>query len=372
MKFSVMQNNLEQGLQKIIGAVSTRAPIPSISNVFISLKDNVLNMTATDLEITITSYVELIEFEGSGEVLIQAKRLQEIVSALPNVQLNFDVQSGFRVQLNVENLGVFHLPGGDPVNFPDTPSVEPKVSYRIPADRLRRMISKTIFAVSKDEMRAVLTGILFQVRPGELRLVATDGYRLSKISHSDINIEGEIHDDIIPMKALNILYKNTEDSEEIEVILSDRRAAFITEKQKLITRLIDGSYPKYENIIPRNNPNELSFLLSDFMPALKRAAVFATPPSFQVKLKLEATKAVIESEDYDYGGSALVEVPVEYNGEPMEMGYNANFLNESLRQIDTERAVITLLSANDAALITPENQRENEDFLMLLMPIRLR
>jgi len=372
MKFSFTQSAISRGLQRVIGAVSSKVPMPSLSNVHLKLDGQMLSMTSTDLEVTITATVDLIDSEGQGGALVHAKRFQEIVNALPDIPLEMEIQEPFKVFLRGEGLGIYQLPGGDPIDFPDLPKVDPKVSIKIPCETLKRMISKTIFAVSKDEMRPVLTGILLQIRPGELRFVSTDGHRLSKISREDGSQNIDARDDIIPMKALNVLLKNLGDDEDVEINLSETRASFTSPGQRLITRLIDGHYPKYESVIPKDNPNKLILRLSDFMSTLRRVSIFSSSISHQIKLSIDSNKVKIEAEDPEYGGRAQEELAVDYEGDPLDIAYNAVYLSESLRQIDTDEAVVSLLNANDAAIIKPIIQKEGEDFLMLLMPIRLR
>jgi len=361
-----------KSIQQVIGAVSPRMPMPALSNFQLKLDGQKLTITATDLEVTISSTVELIEASGSGGVLIQAKRFHDLIRELPETPLEIEVLEPFKVKLRGEGVGQYDLPGEDPIDFPELPTVEGSSSFVMDTEVFRRIVGKTIFAVSKDEMRPVLTGILFQLRSGELRVVATDGHRLSRVLRQDVNYNGETRDEIIPMKALNLLSRNLADRDQITVALAETRASFTATGQRLITRLIDGHYPKYENVIPKDNPNKMRIRLSEFTSGLRRVQIFASQITRQVKLTMAPTTGSLEAEDPEYGGRGREEVSMDYEGEPLEIAYNATYLMDAIRQIDTEEAYFELASSNDAAIIRPTTQQENEDFLMLLMPIRLR
>lgn len=372
MKFTFTPSSMLKSLQQVGGAVSTKVAIPSLANFHLKLEGRSLRMTATDLEVTISSTIDLLEAEGSGGILVPAKRFQDLIRELPDLPVEIEVQEPFKVMLKVEGIGLYNLPGDDPLNFPELPVVDARLSFRMPTEQFKRMIGKTLFAVSNDDMRPVLTGILFQMRGGEMRMVATDGHRLSRVTRQGINFSGDPRDDIIPMKALSLLQRSLEDDDEIEVGLAETRASFTTSGQQLITRLIDGHYPKYESVIPSANPNHLRVKLTDFMSSVRRVSIFSSHISRQIKLSIGPGKTEVEAEDPENGGRGHEEFAVDYQGEPLEIAYNASYLMDALRQIDTEDASLELGGANDAAVIHPTSQVANEDFVMLLMPIRLR
>ncbi|MBM3328934.1 MAG: DNA polymerase III subunit beta [Calditrichaeota bacterium] len=372
MRFSFSQSVISRGLQKVMGAVSSKVPIPSLSNVHLRIEDHKLHITATDLEVTVTASVELVESDGTGAVLVQAKRLQELINALPDMVLEMEVTDNFKVSLKGEGLGHYQIPGGNPLDFPELPTVDAGLNLKMSGTTLKRMVGKTIFAVSKDDMRPVLTGLLLQVKGSEVRMVATDGHRLSKISRFDANITGEPRDEVIPMKALNLLTRSLDDDDEVSIGLAQTRAVFHTDGQRLITRLIDGNYPKYEQVIPTSQPSQLRIRTGEWMSAVRRTSIFASSISHQVKLDIKAGELKIEASDPEYGGHAEEHVPCNFVGEDLEIAYNSQYLSDCLRQIDTEDTEVGLSNSNDAAIIKPTHQATDEEFLMLLMPIRLR
>jgi len=372
MKFTFTQASIHRSLQRVMGAVPVRMPMPSLGNIFFKLKDGKLDITATDLEITITSMVDIIESEGDGSVLIQAKRLHDLVSKLPDVPLEIEVLEGRKVTLKCEGIGTYTLPGGDPMDFTELPAVDAQVIFKISGEFLKRLISKTVFAVSRDDMRPILTGIVMQIRSNELRIVATDGHRLSRITRRGIEYSGDPRDVVIPMKALNLLTRSLDDADVPEIGLAETRAYFSTDDQKLITRLIDGHYPKYESVIPDDNPYKMTVNADEFMATVGRISIFANQISHQVKIAVSDSDMILETEDPELGGRGEEKIAINYEGSPVEIAYNSNYLNDVLRQIDTEEVIFRLKSSNDAAVVTATSQQENEDHLMLLMPIRLR
>lgn len=372
MRFTFTKDSIVDSLQLVMGAVPTKMPMPVLGNLYLKLDGNSLQITATDLEITVTATTEVIESEGSGSILIQAKRFQELIRKLPDSPLEIEVQEPLKILLKCEGVGVYTLPGGDTMDFPELPMVEPQISFQVSGENLKRMISKTVFAVSHDEMRPILTGILMQIRSNEMRVVATDGHRLSRIIKSGIDFSGEPRDIVIPMKALNLLLRGLDDADNPEIGISETRAYFATDNQRLTTRLIDGHYPKYESVIPDNNPHTLTVNSDEIMAAVERVSIFASQISKQVKLFIEAAEVTLETEDPEMGGRGEEKLTASYEGTPFEIAYNSNYLLDVLRQIDTEEVVFTLNSSNDAAVIRATTQQDNEDFLMLLMPIRLK
>lgn len=371
MKFTFTQSSMAKGLQKVMGAVSNKAPIPSLSNLHLMLDSTSLKMTGTDLDLTIIADIEVAEINGTGGVLVNAKRFQEIIRELPDVALEMTVQEG-NVMLSGTGVGNYSIPAGNVSDYPDIPHVDPQFSFDITADVLRRMVSKTIFAVSHDEMRPILTGLLIQLRPDELRLVATDGHRLSRIIRRDISYQGEARDVTIPMKALNQLMKNLSDDDQPVIGIAQSRASFKTATQTLITRLIDGNYPKYEGVIPISNPGRLLVGIDEFMSAVKRVSIFSSQLSRQIKFKISETMMEITADDPESGARGEETISCEYTGEPLQIAYNATYLMDILRQVDTEEVIMELATSNDGAIIKPTVQKDAEDFIMLLMPIRLR
>ncbi len=371
MKFSFSQSSISKALKKVAGAISPRVPVASLSNLYLKLEGNTLEITGTDLEVTINCRLDLIESEGSGGVLVPAKRFQELINELPDTQLEMELLESGNIKLRGEGLGEYTLPGGNPIEFPELRPVEAKMSFELPSEDIKRMVSKTIFAVSHDDMRPVLTGLLMQIRPGNLKMVATDGHRLSYFNRLNVEYQGEPKDVIIPMRALNLLIRNLSDDENPRIALAESRASFTSGDQELITRLIDGNYPRYESVIPEENSNRLLVQTAELMSAVRRVSIFASQLSRQIKLTIEGGEMKLESEDFEQGGQAVETMSVDYTGDPLTIAYNASYLMDVLKQLDTEDGLFELGSSDDAALITPTSQAENEEFRMLLMPIRL-
>jgi DNA polymerase-3 subunit beta len=236
---------------------------------------------------------------------------------------------------------------------------------------LSRMFSRTIFAVSTEELRPALMGVFMQIMSDELRMVATDGHRLSKIVDKGFRYDGSPVRMIIPPKAVQIALKNMDEEGSTKLIIEDNGLCFIFDKTVLYTRLVEGEYPDYERVIPRDNDKVVTVNKNLLVSSVKRVSLFSSALTHQIRFSLSQGKMAVCSEDVDIGGEAREELSVEYTDEEMEIGYNAQYAMDIIRHIDTDEVQLHLKSPVHAALVTPVQQREEEALLMLLMPIKL-
>jgi DNA polymerase-3 subunit beta len=384
MKFVVTKNDLFQCLQRIIGVVPVKTTIPVLTNILFELEGQQLRLTGTDLEVSIITYLN-VRGEQDGTAAFPAKRLFDIIRELPDLPLTLETDKSNRLLLATDK-GTYKLAGESSDEYPHIAS-EPFVSQiNYPTSRFLRMIDKTIFAVSTDELRTTLMGVLLELRPHELRLVATDGHRLAKITDTSytmpaatedkpnalfVKTESGVMQAIMPTKALQLLTRNAEQSEQIEVAISENHLTFRLGTTTIYSKLINGQFPNYERVIPMDN--ELSMVIDrDLLAAsVRRAAIFANQISHQIRWSLEPGKITISAEDVQVGGEARETLATQYEGKAMDIGYNAQYVLELLRHVDSEEVVIKLKDPGSAAIVEPVQQKEGETHMMLLMPIRL-
>jgi len=233
------------------------------------------------------------------------------------------------------------------------------------------MINKVMFAVSRDELRPQLTGVYMKVMPNELRLVTTDGHRLVKIMQKHGGFKGEGHECIIPAKAMNTVARMCEREGEVQVFLGDNQIGFRCGPTTLITKLIEGRYPNYEAVIPPENKSLLTVDLDQLQAAVRRAAIVSNEISRQIRLKLRNDHMQILVEDIEQGNEGQETVPCTFTGEPMDIGYNAGYVLDILKQVDTGEVVFELGTPTSAGIVKPTEQEKDEDLLMLIMPVRL-
>lgn len=370
MKFSIVQKDLLDGLQKVSGVVPSKSPTPVLENILFELEGKSLKITGTDLEVSVTTEVTPKTVEKTGSVAVPARVLTEMMRSLPDIPIAFELDDNNRIGITTDR-GFYKVAGISKENYPEIPSLGEDHTIKMDNQKLRRMLSKTIFAVSSDELRPALMGVFIQLLEDEFRMVATDGHRLSKILDKNFPpVESSIKM-IVPPKAVQIALKQMDAEGFTQLRMDDRGLSLSFGKTTLFTRLVEGQYPDYERVIPRDNEKKLVVNKSLLMSTVKRVSLFSSQLTHQIRFSLEPGKLSVMSEDVDMGGEAREELSVEYQEDAMDIGYNAQYLMDILKEVDTEDVVFSLKSPINAALISPAQQEENEDFLMLIMPIKL-
>ncbi|MBN2088422.1 DNA polymerase III subunit beta [candidate division KSB1 bacterium] len=374
MHFIVNKTVFLNALQKVIGVIPSKTSIPILSNILLELNENILRITGTDLEISISTEI-MVQPVESGALTIPAKLIVDIVRELPDIPLEINSDEKDNITLKTEK-GVYRLAGESRDEFPNIIVDENEGEVSFNSKQLSRMINKTIFAVTTDELRTTLMGVYFQIFEHELRLVATDGHRLSKIINQNFQSPGFEKSIILPTKSLSLLLKNFEDipqkeGQDIKIIIGENHATFKWEGTSIYTKLIEGKYPKYESVIPLDNDLKLTVDKESLFSSTKRVSIFSNSITHQVRFIINANQMDVRSEDIEFGGEAVESIPVEFSGESFEIGYNAVYILDIIKNIDTKDVIFLLKSPKNAALIHPGEQLKGENLQMLLMPIRL-
>jgi DNA polymerase III subunit beta len=370
MKFSILQETLFQCLQKVSGVVPAKSATPVLENIFFELDEKVLKITGTDLEVTVTTQTEPDRIDRTGAVALPARVMIETIRSLPNIPIQFDVDKNHKVKMTTEQ-GFYQVSGISKDNFPDIPKVSSNAYFEFDYAKLHRMFSKTLFAVSADELRPALMGVFVQILPGEFRMVATDGHRLSKIVDSSFKTKQKQISMIVPPKAVQLVLKNLSGEGKAGMTVEEKLLCFTFANTTLFTRLVEGQYPDYERVIPSDNKFMLTVDKNLLSSTVKRVALFSNAFTHQVRFSVGKDELKVLSEDQDIGGEAKEELKAAYSDEPMEIGYNAMYVMDILKQVDTESVSFLLKSPMSAALVKPVEQLPDEEFEMLLMPIKL-
>ncbi len=371
MRFTVPQKEFLAHLQKLIAVVPSKTTHPMLNNILFHVDANEARLTATDLEVSFTTRMKIEGGEGE-DLAIQAKRLMEIVRELDERPITLQTdRNGKQVEIQ-SGQALFHIPCESAETFPSLPGIEVSAELEMPLERLRSHIERLGFAVSNDDLRPVLTGILFEFREEALNLVATDGHRLVRIQDHQLAGQTRLGSVIIPVKALNLVSRGLEGSEApVKLSLAQNHLVFSQGGAQIYTTLISGRYPAYEGVIPQQNENIMQGTRSILHRAVKQAANCANNVTHQINFGVSEGKLVITAEDNEFGSRARNEVDVDYAGETLDIAFNATYLDQMLRHLDTEQVVFKFGTAERAALLLPEINREAEDLLMLLMPVRL-
>lgn len=370
MNFTVSKKEFFDALQKVIGVVPPKTTISILTCILLDLRSGKLSLTGTDLEISITTTLDVNSSE-EGSVAIPAKILVEIVRELPDVPLNIFSDADNKVTIKTEK-GEYKLSTQPKEDFPQISVEEGELSFQMDSGLLGRMAEQTMFAVSADELRPALTGINMELLPGEIRFVATDGHRLAKITVSNGMIADDVRRNlIIPTKTLHLLLRNFEDDANVGLQIGEDHIVFTLDRAVVYSKLISGTYPNYERVLPKDNELRLQINRELLISSLRRVSIFSSSLTHQVRLMVAAEEVTVRSEDIEFGAEAKEVIPASFNGEWLQIGYNSNYLMDVLRHLDGEEVVFELKDATSAAILKPVERREGEEVLMLLMPIRI-
>ncbi len=371
MKFLVSTSALQDQLKQIDGVIGSNTVLPILEDFLFRVNKKELTLFSTDLETSMITNLE-VDSEDEGEFAIPAKMLTDTLKNLPDQPLTFDInEDNQSIEITSEH-GKYKLAGESGEDFPKIPEPEQTSSITLEAQALKKAITSTVFAVGTDELRPAMTGVLFELNKDNVTFVATDAHRLVRYKRSDLNVD-QPQSLIIPKKALTLL-KNTlpNDDTEVEMQFNQSNAFFTFGNMKLICRLIDAQYPDYNAVIPEENPHTLTVNRTDLLNSLKRVAIFANKSTYLIRLKIEGSELTISAEDVEFSNQAQERLTCQYEGEDMEIGFNAKFLIEMLSGLKTEEVIIKLSSPTKAGVLLPtEHEDENEDILMIIMPVML-
>jgi DNA polymerase-3 subunit beta len=370
MKFKVSSSSLLKQLIGINGVIASNPIIPILENFLFEINNGRLSVTASDLQTSMITELD-VESNGNGSIAMPARILLDTLKNLPEQPVTFSIdEETYTIEISSEN-GRYKLAGENAVDFPKIPEVSADNSVQLPADIVLKAVTNTIFATSNDELRPAMTGVLFQLNSANSTFVASDGHRLIRYRRADVT-SGASTSIIIPRKALNLLKSSLpSDSTTVTMNFNQSNAFFSFNNNRMVCRLIDERFPDYENAIPLNNPNVLTIERQELLNSLKRISIYANKTTHQVRLKISANELQISAEDLDFSNEASETLTCEYEGTPMEIGFNAKFLIEMLNNLDSNVISIELSAPNRAGLILPKKKDSNEDILMLVMPVML-
>jgi DNA polymerase III subunit beta len=370
MKFSVSCTELVKNLSNINGVVGPNPLVPILENFLFELDKTELTVTASDMQTVMVTEI-LVDSADKVSVAVPAKMLMETLKSLPEqpIEVNIDADT-FGVEI-ISNNGRYKISGENPMDFPRAPEVNKNFNMEMDSHILAAAINNSVFATSTDDLRPAMTGVYVNFSEEDATFVATDGHRLIRYKRTDLK-SASASTLILPRKALNLVKSSLPSaSVNVNVEFSNSNAFFSFGNIKLICRLIDERYPDYENVIPKANPNKMTLDRTTFLSSLKRVAVFANKTTHQIRLKISATELHISAEDLDYSNEAAEKIACEYVGEDMEIGFNAKFLVEMLNNLDSAVVTMELSQPNRAGLLIPSEKDDNEDILMLVMPVML-
>ena len=369
MKFTVSSAELLKKLQVAGGAIGNNPVLPILEDFLFTISGGKLTITASDLDISITTSLE-IDSDTDGEVAIPARLLLDTLKSLPEQPVTFQINPDtYAVELTSQ-MGKYKLAGENGADFPETPQADGVDEVTMTGMEFHHVITHTIFATGNDEMRLAMMGVYCLIDPDSLTFVATDAHKLVRyqLSHSGQDGSASM---ILTKKCLNLLKGIVNDNDTVRMTYNKSNAFFDTGEVRMSARLIDARYPDYNAVIPTNNPNNLTVSRRDFLQSVKRTALYANKTTNQILLEISEGSLTVTAQDLDFANEAKEQLTCAYDGEPMTIGFNARYLVEMLTVLESDEVRMELSTPHRAGLLLPGEPIEGVDILMLVMPVML-
>ena len=369
MKFIVSASSLLKHLQQISGVISNNTVLPILEDFLFEVENKKLIIVATDLETVMRVQME-VDSKENGRVCIPSKILIDSLKNISDQPLTFNIDDNFAVEIRSDN-GKYKVMGENPDNFPKEPSSDDTTAFTMPSTALVTAINKTLFAVSNDDLRPAMTGVFFELAENSIQFVATDAHRLIRYKRTDIACP-KTESFIVPKKPLNLLKNVLPDNEDELTLSYNNNHLFVSHgTTQLICRLIDARFPDYKVVIPTDNPYKLIVGKNDFQGALRRVSVFSNKSTNQVALSISGSELQLAAQDVDFSFEGNERMNCQYDGEDLQIAFNARFLIEMLNAAETSDIKVELATSTKAGIIKPTESDANEEILMLVMPLML-
>ena len=371
MKFIVSSTGLFSHLQAISRVINSKNSLPILDCFLLEMTDGTLSITASDSETTLTTSIETNDYDCDGRFAVNSKTILDALKEIPEQPLSFEVNENMEIIVKYQN-GKYSLMGQNADEYPQAPNLGSNaVHVTLGAPVLMNGINRSLFATADDELRPVMNGVYFDITTEDITFVASDGHKL--VRNKTFKARGnEKAAFILPKKPATLL-KNLLPKEmgDVQIDFDDRNAMFTLENYTMTCRLIEGRYPNYNSVIPQNNPHKAIIDRSAFVSGLKRVSVFSSAASSLIKLRMDMNSMQISGQDIDFSTSAEESMMCQYEGNPMSIGFKSTFLIDILNNISSQEVVLELADPSRAGVIVPVEQSEDEDLLMLLMPMML-
>lgn len=369
MKFIASSSQLLKQLQSVSGIINNNNALTILDNFLFELDGNKLKISASDLESIMSTELEVQSDEG-GSIAVSARLLLDVLKTFPDQPLTFMLDEAAKhVEISSE-YGKYEVAYEDAADFPTVPEIEDAEEIDLDVDMLSTAVAKTIFATGTDELRPVMSGIYFEFDKGGINFVATDAHKLVRYRRTDH--KGVTAKLIMPRKPLSLLRSALTGDGKVKLRFNEKNAHFSFDSINLSCRLIEGKYPNYEAVIPKENPNMLSLDRNAFLGSVKRVSIFSNKTTHQVRLKVAGAELQISAEDLDFNNKADERLTCQYQGDDMQIGFNSRFLVEMLSNLESDVVTLEMSEPNRAGILKPaDGLAKGEEILMLVMPVML-
>jgi DNA polymerase-3 subunit beta len=369
MKLTITREQLQEGLVAVAASVPAKTTLPILSNILLEATKDGIRLSGTDLDISVSTTVSA-SVDQEGAITLPARKLVEIVRELPSAAIRLTASGEQRVTIECGR-SRFRLLGLPREEFPAFPTVKFEGGWRTSSKDLQKLIAHVAFAASTEESRPILNGVLWELRPERMRMVATNGHRLARMDvptpPSGSSAKADL---IVPPKALEQIRRLFKSDEEVEIARSENHLGFRSASTQIFTRLIEGPYPNYEQVIPRENDKSATADKVAFSSALRRMSIVASDQTHRIRMAFANGSCKLSVQTPDLG-EAQEEISVTYEGDPLEIGFNASYLLEILKYIPTDEVRLTFKAPERAATCEPVGWNDPSSYLTLVMPLRL-
>src|SRR6478672_1771449 len=368
MRFTISREKLQEGLAAVTPTTPPKTTLPVLANILVETTERGIRLSGTDLDIAVTTEVAA-DIEMQGAITIPAKKLSEIAKELSPSPVRIATSGEQRISIDCGR-SHFKLLGLPKDEFPNFPTVKFDASWRIKSGDLQKLIQHTAFAVSNEESRPILNGVLWELRPDNMRMVATNGHRLAKMDVPISSAGAPSSDMIVPPKALDQIRRLFPQDEELEIARGDNHLGFRSPFTAVYTRLIEGPYPNYDQVIPKDNDRIALADRNALIQALKRMSVIASDQTHRIRMSFNAGMLKFSVQTPDLG-EAQDELAINFEGDSLDIGFNASYLLEILRNLPTDEVKLTFKAPERAATIEPVGWNDSARYMCLIMPLRL-
>jgi DNA polymerase-3 subunit beta len=368
MKFTITRDSLQEGLVAVAAAVPGKTTLPVLSNILVEALKDGIRLSGTDLDIAVSTRIAA-SVDQEGAITLPAKKLVEIVRELPSAAIRIAGSGEQRVSLECGK-SKFKLLGLSREEFPAFPAIKFDQSWKIKSGDLQKLISHVAFAASTEESRPILNGVLWELRNDRMRMVATNGHRLARMDVPLAGVAAASADLIVPPKALEQIRRLFGPDDEIEIARSENHLGFRSDSTQVYTRLIEGPYPNYEQVIPRENDKVVTADRVAITAALRRMSTVASDQTHRIRMAFASGSCKLSVQTPDLG-EAQEELAVTYDGDNLEIGFNATYMLEVLKFMPTDEVRMTFKAPERAATCEPVGWDDPASYLTLVMPLRL-
>lgn len=372
MKFTVKSNDLKNAINKVITVTPTRSTLPILGNLYFNLEGKELTIMGTDLEVYIEVRMD-VDGKSDGSVAIPAKRLETLLNELSGKDLSFDLQSNYKLVIKTKG-GKWTITGEDPEDFPMPAELGETKEIEIENAMLTNYLSKAIHAASTDELRRSMNGVFFEIKTGEFRVVATDGHRLVKIIRNNFDYEGEKTNMLVPIKTCQLisrLFKSDDETEKVNIHFSNEFLKCSFNNIFITSRLIDDTFPNYESVIPPDNEKILKIGRPELVGAVKRSIIMSDQVTNRTSMAVADSQLKVQAANNEYGTDSDEVMDCSFTeSDEFEISFNGRYLLEALQHFETDELMFDFSTPLKAAIIRPSEPEENEDLMMLVMPVR--